>query len=148
VNELAPFLSFERLLRKYLRLMKPKRILEWGVGHSTRIMVEECPSSTIDSIEHHSYWFHKYQETLKTYPNKVNLYYVPLDKGYATFPCQKYDLIFIDGRRRVECMQTSKRVVSKAGVVILHDSERERYATGKALFTLIEESDGTAVMKP
>lgn len=144
---MAPFLSFERLLRKYLRTVKPNLILEWGVGNSTLMMIQECPQAQIDTLEHDRDWFLKWELALRPYSNNVRLHHILLDEGYSTFPRHEYDLIFIDGRRRVECLKTAKAVVSKTGVVILHDSERERYATGKALFEIVEEEAGTAVMK-
>jgi len=144
---LAPFLSFEKLLRKYLRLIKPRRILEWGTGYSTTIMAEECPNAKIDTFEHDEKWFYlHYNKYHRQLPN-VTFHLRPLEEGYVTCPSSQYDLIFIDGRERVRCMQTARKIVSATGVVILHDSERERYASGKALFRIIEEKDGTAVMR-
>lgn len=144
---MAEFLSFEKLLRKWLRKIQPEYILEWGMGHSTKIMLEECPDAKIDTFEHDINWFKKYYEVLRPHFKNVNTYYFPLDKGYATFPYRHYDLIFIDGRMRVECMKTSKKIIDNEGVVILHDSERERYKEGIKLFTILEESEGTTVMK-
>jgi predicted O-methyltransferase YrrM len=147
---LAPFLSFEKLLRKYLRSLKPQLILEWGTGNSTRMMLEECPESEIHTIEHDPNWFINWYKTFRERKN-VYAYCIPLTENYSLAPLSfmqkgKFDLIFIDGRHRVKCLQVAKTVMNDRGVVILHDSERERYNDGKALFRIIEESDGTAVM--
>lgn len=147
---MAPFLSFEKLLIKYLRLIKPELVLEWGTGNSTRIMLEECPKAEIHTIEHDLNWFVKWYGTFKDRKN-VYAYCIPLTENYYLAPLSflqkgKFDLVFIDGRQRVKCIQVAKTVICDEGVVILHDSERERYSSGKALFRIIEESDGTAVM--
>lgn len=147
----ASFLSFEKLMRKYLREVKPKFILEWGTGNSTKMMLDECPYAEIHTIEHDYNWYIKWRRHYEGIEN-IHSYSIPLNRNYTLAPLAfehrgKFDLIFIDGRRRVECMQTAKAVMSNTGVIILHDSERERYNEGKALFTIIEESDSTAVMK-
>lgn len=147
---MAGFNSFEPLLRKYLKEIKPNQILEWGTGYSTAIMAEECPSAQIYSLESDPGWYHKYFNVYKS-SKYVSVILVP-PILFADLPRRwkkMFDLIFVDGLcdMRVSCLRTASVLVHRDGVVILHDSERDKYAEGVALFDKIEESDGTLVMK-
>lgn len=147
---MAGFLSYERLLRKYLRSRKPDLILEWGTGNSTMMMLEERPEAEIHTIDHDPLWFSRWRDELKGFPN-VCVYCVPLTENYYLVPLAFkqagcFDFVFVDGRQRVNCLKVAKKVIKSDGVVILHDSERARYRDGKALFKIIEEETGTAVM--
>lgn len=144
------FLSFIPLLKKYLDLTKPKLILEWGPGVSTEIMMRHCPDAQIHTIEHDQKYFQQWRERFRDNSN-IHVYFIPLDK-YAIMPLffrerGKFDFVFVDGRKRVACMQVALKVAKSGAIIMLHDSERPHYAEGKALFRIVEESDGTAVMK-
>lgn len=145
--------SFEPLLRKYLNKVNPGKILEYGPGRSTEIMLEEC-SAEITSVEHHHNW---YRKTKAKYP--IDLIYKPLiredgrcerDCGYATagFDNAPYDLIFIDGRRRVECVFVALQVLNEGGVIFLHDANRKNYRQViDKYIDIIEEKDDTIVFR-
>ena len=147
--------SFEKYLRKWLLDIKPGRILEWGPGKSTEIMLECAPDAKIISFEHDKSW---YKRALKKFGDKVELRLRPaLSNGrmsaYAVEAYlskeAKFDLIFVDGRRRVECLLTATRLVSEDGVVILHDADRKDYVLGIELYDIIEKSPSgdTLVMR-
>ena len=147
---MAGFNSFEPTLRKWLREINPKQILEWGTGRSTEIMTEECPTAKISSLESSQRWY-KHYFTKYRYSKYVNVIFVP-PKLLADLPRswnKMFDLVFVDGLcdMRVACLRTASVLVYRDGVVILHDSERPKYAEGVALFDKIEEKDGTLVMK-
>lgn len=137
-------LSYTPLLTAYLSKVQPRRMLEWGPGYSTLLMMQEAPQAEIYTVEHDPRWYDYWQPQLTT----VNLSYIPLGE-YATAPLTwgLFDLIFVDGRNRVECLKTARKILAPNGVVILHDSQRERYREGKHLFRIVEESDRTAVMQ-
>ncbi|MCP5539380.1 MAG: hypothetical protein H7A52_04465 [Akkermansiaceae bacterium] len=42
-------------------------------------------------------------------------------------PFPKYDLIFIDGRLRVDCAAIARLVLADGGTILLHDAHRENY---------------------
>ena len=48
---------------------------------------------------------------------------------------QKFDIIIVDGRDRVNCCKQSLEALSENGVVILDDSERHEYAEAIVFFT-------------
>jgi spermidine synthase len=45
---------------------------------------------------------------------------------------KKYDVIIVDGRDRVNCCKQAVAALSKNGVVVLDDSERDFYSPGIA----------------
>lgn len=149
--------SFEGLLKKWCERVKPKRILEWGPGYSTQVMREVCPDAIIISIEHQvkyqQEWAKKFWEDEKTF---IVLWSAPEDNRedpdwefYADSPLKgKFDLIFVDGRERVRCMESiiKRHLLNKGGVVLLHDSERGEYQKGIELFTKLEEDYGTVCL--
>lgn len=140
--------SFESLLRKYLREIQPKQILEWGPGVSTVIMNKEMPNALIHTIEHSPIWASRWRAKL---PASVQIIEIPLGDSYSRAPLSwgiQYDLIFVDGERstRNKCLAIALQLLSDRGVVILHDSDWKEYTSGKSLFRVIEESRRTAVM--
>ena len=148
------YFTYIPLLEKYLARLKPKRILEWGPGHSTRIMITKAPKAEIISYENEAKWFHKRN---REFGNKAKIvlaeaptedrkqfawkkYTDPLVEG-------KFDLIFVDGRERVRCMKTATKLLSKNGVLILHDANRGAYREGIALFDIVERDRNTLCLK-
>ncbi|WP_078381386.1 O-methyltransferase [Sutcliffiella halmapala] len=144
--------DFENTLRKWLREIKPKKILEYGPGYSTKIMLQECPDAQITSIEHHIKW---YEKAKKQFGKKINLVFEKTSgykSHYACWPLMQnkvpeYDLIFIDGRRRVECLAVGLEVLNTNGVIILHDAERKEYQHGIALYDVVSNEVRTKVLK-
>ncbi|SDC38890.1 Methyltransferase domain-containing protein [Shouchella lonarensis] len=140
--------DYEETLRKWLKKVQPKTILEYGPGRSTEMMLEECPDARIVGIEHQEYW---YKETKEKLGDRVELLLQPISNirsHYACWPLmqtevQKYDFIFVDGRRRLECLMVAQAVLNKNGVVLLHDAERKEYDLGTALFDLVEYNEQT-----
>lgn len=144
---LPEWYSFEPLLRKYLRLKQPQRILEWGTGVSTRIMIDELPDAQIYTIEHDSRWAREWRKEFAHYQN-VHIYEIPLTEGYASRPLDwgKFDMVFIDGANpREDLMSVAADVVAEDGYVILHDSDA--YYINPHLFKIIEKDNTTTVMQ-
>jgi len=147
--------SHETLLRKYMQLVKPERIIEWGPGESTEIMLDEDPDVKIISIEHDTAWYNKAVERFKDYPNVgLKLYDRAMEKKkckypYWAFKWAPYDLAFIDGRRRVECAIVAMQCLSDKGVAILHDAGRRVYRKPLDPFIqVLEEEDSTLAFRP
>ena len=69
-------------------------------------------------------------------------------QGYATWPLylkgvkargipgleEGFDLAFVDGRLRFDCLVVCKQVLSPGGVVVLHDADRPNYRRAWGLF--------------
>lgn len=70
--------------------------------------------------------------------------------NFATFPLSldaQFDMIFIDGRRRMECALTAAQLCRPDTVVALHDYRRARYQGVRLLFDIVEDGTQFRVMK-
>ena len=134
----------------------PRYVLEWGSGLSTYLLSDFClkwSSKLFLTIDHDSTYQSQVLAKLKKnetteicsidligaiWPWDKNLY------NYATYPISKnvkFDLIFIDGRRRNECLLAASKVLNNSGIVIVHDAWRKRYELGFSLFREIRRFD-------
>ena len=142
--------SYEPLLMEAITTINPINILEWGPGRSTLLMANNT-SADIYTFEHNKKWDDKWLEVFADYPN-IFLSYVPLDMEYSTiqaklFPKHFFDLVFIDGRNRAECLATAYDLVKGGGVVILHDCNRKRYWDAMNYYRIVKIFRNTAMLK-
>jgi hypothetical protein len=106
------------------------RIFEYGSGASTRWLAERC--AYMRSVEHDKAWWGRADGALKVWdPETKCVFLRPLDHTYETAIWEQegasFDLVIVDGRRRVECVKTAKQFVKHGGYLVLDDSQRERY---------------------
>jgi len=109
------------------KLKKNIKVFEFGSGNSTIFL--ESRINKIISIEHDKNWYNKMKKRL----TKTKLVYKSLDNDYPKAILEfheKFDLIIIDGRKRVKCIKNSISRLSTEGVLILDDSQREYYKAG------------------
>ena len=112
------------------RLNNTMDIFEYGSGNSTCYYAKKVNSVT--SVEHGKKWYEKVKNNL---PKNVSLYYKELVHGgeYSMFSSsleQKFDIIIVDGRDRVNSIINSIDSLAEGGVIILDDSERKSYRKG------------------
>jgi len=138
--------SFELLLVKYLRERKPKKILEWGPGYSTQIMRKECPGAKIISFENKKEWYEIWASKFIKEKTHIDLRFKRGRSYYYPKLEERFDLIFIDGRYRVECLITAYHYLEKDRVVFLHDSRRHAYDRGVGIWEVKEKGDNTVVL--
>ncbi len=160
INAQKPFMEdddIEAFEREMLELGKRKGhidVLEWGSGYSTKyfpdLLVKNKIKFTWDSIEYDVRWMEALDKL--TFPKSVKLYLFdeeilriddrralrgyPMD-DYVNFPAtlgKKYDLIFVDGTKRVRCMKKALNLLEPDGIVILHDAHRVAYIEGMNLY--------------
>jgi len=152
---MAPPQSYKPMLKKWCNIIRPKRILEWGPGESTKLMRELCPDAEIISVEHQRKYYDIWSKHFENDP-KTKIILKEADESDRTLPCWdeytqpvdgKFDLIFVDGRERVRCLRYAKKVITKNGIVLLHDSERGYYKKGIELFEKLEEWGGTVCLR-
>lgn len=117
------------------KLKSTDDVLEWGSGSSTKEISKRVNS--VMSIEHDLGWFNKVKETL---PNNCKLVHIPTKyehnhlihgdgiydnfEDYVNYPLlenNKYDIIFIDGRCRVECTSICNKISKSNTLVFVHD---------------------------
>lgn len=110
------------------KLNKSIELFEFGSGNSTLYYSSRVASVT--SVEHDKGWYEKIKASM---PANVQLFFCALQPGgdycqYAMIQPARYDIIIVDGRDRVNCCLNSLGALKENGIVVLDDSEREKYA--------------------
>ena len=111
-------------------LKRPARVLEFGAGGST-VRWSELPFiEQWMTIEHDLEW---YERVSSATPPSVHLRMASSDSAQSYMePVVNYgglfDLIFVDGEHRAECIKASPQWLAPDGVVVLHDAIRLEYA--------------------
>jgi len=137
-------------------------LLEWGSGYTTRILAEYGESvgcNLLLTIDENKNYLNDVIKPLKKYDfikgealgvtgSCVN----DRDQGlnYSSYPLslgEKFDIIFIDGRRRMECAFVASLLSHKDTLIILHDYRRVRYHHVDALFKVVEQGAQFKIMK-
>lgn len=109
------------------RLTKDLKIFEYGSGSSTLFYAKRV--SKVVSVEHDEAWYNK---IVKSKPQNAEMIFSKLERGgeyskKAAALGEKYDIIIVDGRDRVNCCISSINALSANGVIVLDDSERKDY---------------------
>lgn len=126
-----PWVTFSFIEFIKERLSKNMSMLEYGSGNSTLFYAKLCKEVT--AIEHDKEWIDILNKDL---PKNAEIIHISLQnekKSYceAASTLQKqYDIIIIDGRHRNNCIQASFSYLKPEGVLILDDTEREKYQEG------------------
>ena len=69
----------------------------------------------------------------KTLAENCDLFYKELDKGYENAIAEvniQFDIILVDGRKRVACIKSAVDYLSEKGGLILDNSERKEHKEG------------------
>jgi hypothetical protein len=106
------------------------KIFEFGSGNSTYFYAKHADS--VVSVEHDKEW---YDKIVSTKPKNSEMIFCELttDGDYCRMPVtlkKKFDILIVDGRDRVNCCKQAVNAISTKGVIVLDDSERERYQEG------------------
>lgn len=109
------------------RLTKQLSVFEFGSGNST--FYYALKAKKVVSVEHDKKWFDKI--SVKR-PNNALIIFCALDENgkYSKAPLftdEKFDIIIVDGRDRVNCCKNSLEALTSSGVIVLDDSERDKY---------------------
>ena len=104
------------------RLTKELTVFEFGSGNSTLFYAKYARK--VVSVEHDKDWFEKIQS-----PNAGNSEMIfselQVNGEYSKKPVslnQKFDIIIVDGRDRVNCCKNCLEALTEKGVVVLDDS--------------------------
>lgn len=122
-----PYVMIDLLKQK---LSPELRVFEFGSGFSTLFYQERVKQ--VCSVEHHEGWFEKIKAQAKS---NVDIRHVSLEDGEnyengCKLFGEKFDLIVVDGRRRVKCAENCLPYLAENGVIIWDDSNRDRYQQG------------------
>ncbi len=109
------------------RIKKSHSVFEFGSGNSTFFYATYA--GKVVSVEHDKAWFDKMNKTVP--PNSEMIYAkLKYEGDYCRMPVikgNKYNIIIVDGRDRVNCCKNCLSALTEDGVVVLDDSEREDY---------------------
>jgi len=125
-----PWMNYQVIHFLNDRLHKGLEMFEYGSGYSTAYYAERA--GAITSVEHHKGWFDIVEQTK---PNNATLFYRGLDDSDAYCNCSStqgkaFDIVVVDGRERVKCMESALKSLKDGGVILLDDSLRSRYQSG------------------
>lgn len=117
------------------RLNKNLTIFEYGSGNSTLFYAKRVKK--VVSVEHDEAWFNK---IVKEKATNAEMIFTHLEKGgeyskKASSLDQKFDIVIVDGRDRVNCCKNSINALSENGVIVLDDSERPIYEEARTFLT-------------
>lgn len=141
---------------------KTGNILEWGSGITSLMLADflhERKFGDLLTIDHNTQYLEAVCAALahKDYVTALSIDTVgPRESqsdiclNYSSAPLHfndQFDLIFIDGRRRVECALTAAIISHESTVVAVHDYRRYRYQHMRALFDIISDSPHFRVMR-
>ncbi|MBC7744343.1 MAG: FkbM family methyltransferase [Flavobacterium sp.] len=109
------------------RINKQHAVFEFGSGNST--FFYSNLAGKVVSVEHDQAWFNKISASK---PKNSVMIYCELQKDgdYCRAPLSskdKFNVIIVDGRDRVNCCKQAIHALSTDGVIVLDDSEREFY---------------------
>lgn len=129
-----PFMKFKEvyILQQIIINKNPKNILEYGSGNSTLYFSKYLNiDSNWTSIESEDYWFNYVKQYIQK-NNNIKIHQITDLKDYSKSPKKinpnlKYDIIIVDGRTRKKCINFSKSIIEKNGILILHDANRNYY---------------------
>lgn len=128
-----------REVELFLQSRPGATVFETGAGASTVWLARRA--AKVISVEHDPAWHKRFQAMISGIAG-IELRYRELGDGLASDPyvgsidenADLYDLIVVDGRHRIACLQRAIAHLAPGGMILFDDSGRKRYRDG------IEES--------
>lgn len=125
-----PWITYPAIEFLKNRIHAEMSVFEYGCGNSTLWWASKVKE--VISVEHENDWYQKIA-TIK--PENVTLYMVDLEYG-GTYSKKisefknRFDIVVIDGRDRVNCAKNSLQALKPDGVIIWDNSDRLEYQEG------------------
>lgn len=132
-----PWLNYSLIHLLEERLTEDLRVFEYGAGYSTFWFAQRVKE--VVALEYDRRWEQQVRELLQG-KNNVELRFEEVGPGYIQAAAQDpegYDLILVDGRERVACVEKALEALRPGGVILLDDTEREAY---QAAFGIAEKA--------
>ena len=125
-----PWLTYGAIEFLGPRLRPDMRVFEFGCGWGTLWWAARV--ARVVACEHDETWFREMRPRM---PENASLLHVPFDGGgeYARMASRSpgaFDIVVIDGRDRVRCARHSLSALTRGGVFVWDNTDRERYASG------------------
>ena len=111
--------------------LKPgMKVFEWGAGRSTVFFAKH--SVELITIEDNAKWHQKVSQKLSMQGfERFEMKLITNEQEYIhaidIYPDNYFDVVAVDGRERSECLRVALSKVKPQGLLILDDSQRERY---------------------
>jgi hypothetical protein len=123
-----PWMNYAVVAFLERRLSKSLSVFEYGSGYSTLFFARYAGS--VVSVEYDQAWYARIGPRL---PTNASVLLMPkdVDGDYCRAIARngdKFDVVIVDGRDRVNCVKQSMQSLSSRGVIVLDDSERAKYA--------------------
>ncbi|HTG55107.1 MAG TPA: hypothetical protein VL943_02475 [Niabella sp.] len=132
-----PWFTYPSVVFLDKRIQKGLKIFEYGSGASS--LYFQAKGAALYSVEYDNAWFEKLKPSIKE-PNKIfsvsyskespDAYVEAID-----IPGIHFDIVVVDGRARVKCCKKAVDSLNATGILILDDSERERYTECFSIMT-------------
>lgn len=132
-----PWLNYNLIHFLDQRLQPHLRLFEYGAGYSTHWFAQRVKE--VVALEYDRRWERQVRHLLQDQPN-VKLRFEEVGPAYiesAARDEEGYDLILVDGRERVACVEKALEALRPGGVILLDDTEREAY---QAAFGIAEKA--------
>jgi hypothetical protein len=134
-GEPIPWVSYSFIDFIKERISKNHIVFEFGAGNSTLFYSKYA--AKVVSVEHDKAWLEKIKLSM---PQNSTIIYTELEYNgdYCRVPLnnkQKFNIIIVDGRDRVNCCKNCLDALTEDGVVVLDDSEREQYTEAITFLT-------------
>ncbi len=116
-------------VEQFLLSSPRSRVFEWGSGGSTVWLAKRC--ELLLSVEHTKAWADTTQSHVVGYTHALLLEILlgpDYPRAITGYPSRSFDLICVDGRMRNECVQEAIPQLRHGGMLLLDNSERDRYA--------------------
>jgi hypothetical protein len=121
------FSSFRAYLPELVRYTRPERVLEFGPGSSSRIILDNSAAQVL-SFETHAGYFEKARKEFAS--ERFDVRYTPAPTDLSELAGRSFDLVFVDGGDRVANLLGAHELLGEQGVAVLHDAHREDYLPG------------------
>ena len=125
-----PWITYPTIHLLESRVRPDVKVFEFGSGNSSFWWAERAQK--VVSVEHLRVWYENQKPKL---PTNVELRLVELEENgdycrAALSTDEKYDIIVIDGRDRVNCAKNCVAALTDAGVIVWDNTDRTEYAEG------------------
>lgn len=129
-NHAVPWYTYSAIDFLASRLRPDMEVFEYGSGNSTLWWAARV--AKVVSCEHDQEWFSRMASRM---PGNVDYRQADLEPAgdYARAILhggQKFDVVLIDGRNRIECAKNAVKAIQANGVIIWDDGERPQYREG------------------
>ena len=140
IESKIPWLPFRIIDLLDAHLTPNAKVFEFGGGGSTLWFAERA--GEVVTVEHDPEWFPVLQRAVEDSPNVTVLHgadaneYAAYVNSINEYPDGHFDVVVVDGRQRVRCIAQAIPKVKTGGLLILDDTNRERY---RPAFDMLED---------